>query len=58
MKTTLIYDKYFTQADRTAGINTLIEKYPDIISVESICKTLEGKDVYALTITGKTDRKP
>ena len=61
MKTTLTYDSYFTQADRVRGIEILTEKYGDLISCESICKTKEGKDVLALTITGpgkKAGEKP
>ncbi|MBR3228343.1 MAG: zinc carboxypeptidase, partial [Erysipelotrichaceae bacterium] len=56
MKTTLTYDKYFTQKDRTEAIDILKKAYPGLLGVESICKTKEGKDVYALTISGRDGR--
>ncbi|MBR0461196.1 MAG: zinc carboxypeptidase [Erysipelotrichaceae bacterium] len=61
MKTTLTYDKYFTQTDREKNIAVLKDKFADLITVESICKTKEGKDVLALTITAdnkKASEKP
>lgn len=42
---------YTTYAELTASLTATAAKYPDIMSVESIGKSLEGRDIWAVKIS-------
>ncbi len=42
---------YHNYAELTEAISTLAKNNPDIVSLSSIVKTIEGKDIWALRIT-------
>ncbi len=44
-------DRYFTYAHMTEMIQGWAKKYPNLMTVESIGKTLEGRDIWACTLT-------
>jgi Predicted carboxypeptidase len=62
MKISLNYDHYYDYQELTKALNNFEQKYPHIFAKESLIKTLEGKDVWAVTITNKetgcADSKP
>ena len=62
MKTTFQYDSYYDWQKMTDCIKTLVKQHPEIISMESLVKSRENKDVWAITITdfatGKPESKP
>lgn len=51
MKTTFNYDHYYTYEEMTNCLNQLIVSHKHIATMESICTTLENKEVWAITIT-------
>ncbi|CAN5600366.1 M14 family metallopeptidase [soil metagenome] len=55
-------DRYFRYADLTEMLHRWATENPDLVSIESIGKTYEGRDIWALTITDRTigapDKKP
>lgn len=53
MKTTFRYDHYYLYDELEKSLQTLEQKYPNLCSLESICVTEEGRNVYALTLTNK-----
>ncbi len=54
MKTTFAYDHYYPYAEYTAALSKLCESYPDLVTLESLAKTEEGRDVFALTLSHKS----
>jgi len=53
MKTTFSYDHYYLYDEIINNITALAEKYPKLISYETICVTKENKNVIAVTLTNK-----
>ena len=51
MKTTFTYDSYWTYETLKSNIFKLKELFAKLVSVESICTTPEGRNIFALTIT-------
>ena len=62
MKTTFNYDHYYDWEEMTNCIKKLVELYPDLITMTSLAKSEENKDVWAVTITntktGSPESKP
>ena len=58
MKTTFQYDHYYTYPELTEALQTLVKNHPDLLAMESICKSEKGRDVWALTLTQKQTGDP
>ena len=62
MKTTFTYDHYYDWEEMTNCIKELVSLYPELITMESLVKSEENKDVWAVTITsaetGTPESKP
>ena len=58
MKTTFQYDHYYTYSELTEALQTLVKNHPDLLTMESICKSEKGRDVWALTLTQKQTGDP
>ena len=56
MKTTFQYDHYYDYQELTHCIEQLAKSYPDLVSVESICTSEKGRQVWAVTLTNKKKR--
>lgn len=56
------WNKYYTNAGIEDLCKRLAKAYPDLVSVESIGKSYQGRDIYLLTVTdrksGDPSRKP
>lgn len=48
------FDEYKTNTEINAYMDTLISQYPDLIGKEVIGTSIQGRDIYALTITSPT----
>jgi hypothetical protein len=61
-KVPMSWRKYHDYAQIEKFQNDLVKAYPNLIKVESIGKSYQGRDIYALTISdfkqGKTENKP
>ena len=57
MKTTFTYDHYYDYEELTNCLKQLCETYPDLMKMESICESEEGKQVWAVTIAKGDDTK-
>ena len=51
MNTTFSYDRYWRFEELTANLKVLAEQYPELSKLESLAKTPEGRDIWAMTIT-------
>ena len=51
MNTTFSYDRYWRFEELTANLKVLAEQYPELSKLESLAKTPEGRDIWAVTIT-------
>lgn len=51
MKTTFVYDHYYTYDEMTGYLTFLGKKYPNLMKLSSICETEEGKQVWAVELT-------
>lgn len=51
-------DRYYRYADLTALLQRWAAEYPDLLTIESIGKTYEDRDIWALTITDRTTGEP
>lgn len=56
------WNKYYTYKGVTDLCNTLQKQFPDLVKVESIGKSVQGRDILLLTVsdrkTGDPDKKP
>lgn len=56
------FDHYFTYDEMVQFLNEMAKKYPRLMELESIGKSGEGRDIWAVTIsekeTGDPDQKP
>ncbi|MEO1290339.1 MAG: M14 family metallopeptidase, partial [Chloroflexota bacterium] len=56
------FDRYYRYDELTQIIHAFAEEYPNLVTVESIGKTYEGRDIWLLTITnsetGDASEKP
>ncbi|MBO6158788.1 MAG: zinc carboxypeptidase [Firmicutes bacterium] len=53
MKTTFKYDHYFKYAEIESNLNYFQQQYPDLVTVETNCVTLEGRSQFVVTLTNK-----
>ncbi len=61
MKVELAFDRYYDYEEMTTALEQLQAAHPDIMALQSLGKTPEGRDVWAVTITGPgapADKKP
>ena len=59
MKTTFKYDHYYTYNEIKSNIDHFTATYPHLCSVESICTTEKGREVFVVTLSnGNPDDKP
>jgi murein tripeptide amidase MpaA len=47
----IAFDRFYRFADLTALLNAFVAEYPSLVSIESIGKSYEGRDIWVLTIT-------
>lgn len=47
------FDGYYPYAQLTEQLNALVERFPQLLSIESIGKSHEGRDVWAVTATNR-----
>ena len=56
------FDRYYRYADLTSLIEAYATEYPDLVQVESIGKSHEGRDIWLVTVTdrgtGPASEKP
>ena len=45
MKTTFQYDHYYAYSELTEAMQTLVKNHPDLLAMESICKSEKDRDV-------------
>ncbi|MDW8297527.1 MAG: M14 family metallopeptidase, partial [Raineya sp.] len=61
-KVKVAWNRYYTYDEVTNICRQIQKAYPDLVSMESIGKSYQGKDIWALTITdfktGKPETKP
>lgn len=50
---TIGFDKYYLYEELTRFLQEYAQKYPDFSSLESIGRSHEGRDIWAMTITNK-----
>jgi murein tripeptide amidase MpaA len=59
---TLAFDRFYRYADLTAIVHQLAVEHPNLLRIESIGRSSEGRDIWLATITndatGKADEKP
>lgn len=59
---TVAYDRYYRYDELTKILHAYAEEYPDLVQIESIGQSYEGRDVWLLkvtnTATGPADEKP
>lgn len=58
MLTTFKYDHYYLYDELKDCLKILQDKYPHLMSVESICETDEQKQVFAVTLTNQNTGAP
>ena len=59
MKTTFKYDHYYKYDEIKSNLEYFTSTYPDLCSFETICTTLKGRSVFAVTLShGNPENKP
>ena len=58
MNTIFSYDRYWRFEELTANLKVLAEQYPELSKLESLAKTPEGRDIWAMTITAPPPASP
>lgn len=58
----LTFDHFYTHAELTNALNALTQSYPKLATLQSIGKSAQGRELWAITIfnpdTGPAERKP
>jgi murein tripeptide amidase MpaA len=49
----LAFDRFYRYAELTEQLNAFAREYPDLVSVESIGKSHEGRDIWVATVTNR-----
>ncbi len=61
-KVKLSFDHFYDQEELTQTLNTLKKAYPEYMTIESLGKTYQGRDIWAVILnnpkTGPAERKP
>ncbi len=47
------YDRYYRYAEFTEILHQFVKKFPELLAIESIGKSHEGKDIWVVTATNK-----
>ena len=47
------YDRFYRYQEFTEILHSFVEKFPDLMSIESIGKSFEGKDIWVVTATNQ-----
>lgn len=47
----IAFDRFYRYADLTALLNAFVAENPTLVSIESIGKSYEGRDIWVLTVT-------
>ena len=47
------YDRFYRYAEFTAILHQFVKKFPELLSIESIGKSHEGKDIWVVTATNQ-----
>jgi murein tripeptide amidase MpaA len=50
----IAFDRFYRYDDLTATVKALAVEHPDLVSIESIGKSHEGRDIWVLTVTRTT----
>jgi hypothetical protein len=50
----IAFDRFHRYADLTAILKAFAEERPDLVAVESIGKSHEGRDIWVVTVTNTT----
>ena len=58
MNTTFSYNNYWQYEQLTANLRLLADRYPGLSKLESLAKTPEGRDIWAMTITDPSVEAP
>lgn len=58
MKTTVAYDHYFLYEELTDALFQLQEEHPDLMKLEALTQTAEGRSLWAATVTDFTSGQP
>src|SRR5262245_28907188 len=60
-KTDLMFNHYYDYDEMSAALKKLVAAYPDLLSIQSIGKSFEGRDMWLVTLnnpkTGKDTEK-
>ena len=51
-------DRYYRYAELSELLHRWAEEHPDLLTIESIGKSLHGRDIWALTLTDRTSGTP
>ena len=46
----IAFDTYYTYAEMTSRLEALADAYPDLATLTSVAKTLQGRDVWLIEI--------
>jgi len=49
----ITFDRYYRYEDLTALVQAFAKEYPDLVTLESIGQSYEGRDIWLLTVTNK-----
>ena len=52
------YDRFYRYAEFTEILHQFIQQYPTLLSIESIGKSYEGRDIWVLTLTNQATGAP
>jgi hypothetical protein len=50
----IAFDRFYRYADLTALLNAFVAENPGLVSIESIGKSHEGRDIWVVTVTNTT----
>jgi len=49
----IAFDRFYRYADLTAILEGFVAEHPDLVAIESIGKSFEGRDLWVLTVTNR-----
>ena len=52
-KVPIVFDRYYVYAELVSYLQAVSQEYPELTELQSIGKSHEGRDIYALTVTNK-----
>jgi len=53
MPTTIAFDRFHRYEELTALLHALVREHPGLVSIESIGRSHEGRDIWVLTVTNR-----